>query len=149
MERPRVSDVVFGAAFALAGILIWVETRGFPTLRDGHPGPALFPGLVSIALAICGAALLVGGLRQPRRLAAEYRSLSVPIAPLSRVALVVVLGLLYPLLHAQIGFVPTSAALIFGVAVVLRANLLVAAVTTAASTAIIYYAFTRALGVPL
>jgi putative tricarboxylic transport membrane protein len=149
VERPRVSNLVFGAAFALAGILIWFETRGFPTLRDGHPGPALFPGLLSLLLAACGVALLVSGLHRPRLLAAEWRTISVPALPLLRVALVVALGILYPLLHAQVGFVPTSAALILGVTVILRANLLVALVTTAASTAIIYYAFTRGLGVPL
>ncbi len=149
MERPRVSNVIFGAAISLAGILIWFETRGFPTLRDGHPGPALFPGLLSIALAACGVAVLLSGLYQPRRLAAEFGSIRVPVSPLLRVALVAFLGLLYPMFHAQVGFVPTSAALIFGVAVVLRANLIAAALTTAAGTAIIYYAFTRLLGVPL
>jgi hypothetical protein len=65
------------------------------------------------------------------------------------VAVVAFLGLLYPLFHAQVGFVPTAAALIFGVAVILRAKPLPAAVVTAASTWIIYLAFTRLLGVPL
>jgi len=144
-----MTNLLFGVAFALVGVWVWFETRGFPTLRDGHPGPALFPGLLAIALTACGVAVLLHGLLQPARLAAEFRSFSLPGHALLRVALVVLLGLLYPLFHRQIGFVPSSAALIFGVIILLRAKWWLAAIVTVASTWGIYLAFTRLLGVPL
>ncbi len=149
MGRPRMTNLLFGAAFALVGTWVWFETRGFPTLRDGHPGPALFPGLVAIALVACGLALLLHAVVQPTRLAAEFRSFALPGHGLLRVGLVAFLGLLYPLFHRQVGFVPTSAALIFGVALLLRAKWWLAAIVTAVSTWGIYLAFTRLLGVPL
>jgi len=142
-------NLLFGVAFAAVGVWVWSQTRGFPTLRDGHPGPALFPGILAIALSVAGVALVVHGTVQPRRLAAELRAFSLPGHGLLRVALVAFLGLLYPLFHAQVGFVPTASALIFGVAVILRAKPLPAALVTALSTWIIYLAFTRLLGVPL
>ena len=149
MGRPRMINLLFGVVFVLVGTWVWFETRGFPTLRDGHPGPALFPGLLAIALVASGVAVLLHAIVQPARLAAEFRSFSLPGHALLRVALVVFLGLLYPLFHAQVGFVPTSAALIFGVAVILRAKVWLAAVVTAAGTWILYLSFTRLLGVPL
>ncbi|MFO8149706.1 MAG: tripartite tricarboxylate transporter TctB family protein [Trueperaceae bacterium] len=149
MDRPRMTNLLFGLAFILAGTWVWFETRGFPTLRDGHPGPALFPGLLAIALATCGVALLLHAVVQPARLVAEFRTFSLQGHGLLRVLLVVLLGLLYPLFHRQIGFVPSSAALIFGVTVLLRAKWWLAAVVTVASTWGIYLAFTRLLGVPL
>ena len=149
MGRPRMTNLLFGVAFALVGVWVWFETRGFPTLRDGHPGPALFPGLLGIALVACGVALALHAVVQPARLAAEFRSFTLPGYGLLRIALVVGLGLLYPLFHRQVGFVPTSAALIFGVALLLRAKWWLAAIVTVASTWGIYLAFTRLLGVPL
>jgi putative tricarboxylic transport membrane protein len=142
-------NLLFGVAFAAVGVWVWLETRGFPTLRDGHPGPALFPGILAIALTVAGLALAIQGAVQPRRLAAEFRAFSLPGPGLLRVAVVALLGLLYPLFHTQVGFVPTASALIFGVAVILRAKPLPAALVTALSTWIIYLAFTRLLGVPL
>jgi len=149
MGRPRMTNLLFGAAFALVGTWVWFETRGFPTLRDGHPGPALFPGLVAIALVACGLALALHAVVQPGRLAAEFRSFALPGHGLLRVGLVALLGLLYPLFHRQVGFIPTSAALIFGVALLLRAKWWLAAIVTVVSTWGIYLAFTRLLGVPL
>lgn len=149
MEGTRLTNVLFGAAFCVAGALTWFETRGFPTLRDGHPGPALFPSLLALLLIACGLAVFASGVMQPSRLQAEMRAFRLPGRRLLLVAVVVFLGLLYPLFHNLVGFVPTSAALIFGVAAILRANLIVAAIVTASSTALIYYAFTRLLGVPL
>jgi len=149
MVRPRMTNLLFGLAFFLAGTWVWFETRNFPTLRDGHPGPALFPGLLAIALATCGVAVLLHGLAQPARLVAEFRSFGLQGHGLLRVGLVVLLGLLYPLFHRQIGFVPSSAALIFGVTILLRAKWWVAAIVTVTSTWVIYLAFTRLLGVPL
>lgn len=149
MEGTRLTNLIFGAAFGLAGVWVWFQTRGFPTLRDGHPGPALFPGLLALMLIACGLAVFVSGVTQPGRLQADVRAFRLPGRRLLLVAVVAFLGLLYPLFHNLVGFVPTSAALIFGVATILRANLIVAAIVTASSTALIYYAFTRLLGVPL
>ena len=148
MDRPRMTDLLFGLVFVAVGTWVWFETRTFPVLRDGHPGPSLFPGLLAWALVACGVAVAGHGLVRPRALAAEVRSLSAPGLGWLRVAFVAFLGLLYPLFHQQLGFIPTSAALIFGVALILRAKWWLAALVTAGGTYLLYASFTRLLGVP-
>jgi integral membrane sensor domain MASE1 len=49
----------------------------------------------------------------------------------------------------QLGFIPTVSLLSFGVAFLLRAPLLPALLTSVVGTVLIYWLFTRLLGVPL
>lgn len=149
MEESRLANLVSGSLIAIAGAWIWLTTRGFPELRDGHPGPALFPGVIAIALVVCGGLLLFQGARRPRRLQSEIRNTRPAWAGLLRIVGAVLLGLLYPLQQGLIGFIPSVAALIFGISLMLRARVLPGAVVAVAGTAVIYFAFTRLLGVPL
>lgn len=149
MATPRLANVISGGLITAAGIWIWFHTRDFPSLRDGHPGPALFPAILAIALILCGGALLIHGAHRPARLIAEGARLRPDPRSILNVLVVGFLGLLYPLFHSVIGFAPASAALIFGVAVLLRARAWLAAAVALGGTAVIYLAFTRLLGVPL
>jgi putative tricarboxylic transport membrane protein len=145
----RLANLISGALIVAAGVWIWLTTRGFPELRDGHPGPALFPGVIAVALVACGGALLFDGVRRPGRLRAELGSARPAWDGVSRVVAAILLGLLYPLLQGLVGFIPTAAALILGVALMLRAKPLPATLVAAGGAAAIYLAFTRLLGVPL
>jgi len=52
-----------GAALvALAAAILW-HVQGFPAMPGQKFGPAWFPGLIASGLAICGALLIVSGLR--------------------------------------------------------------------------------------
>jgi putative tricarboxylic transport membrane protein len=146
--QSRPADLISGALIAVAGLVVWLMTRSFPELRDGHPGPALFPGVVAIALILCGGALLIQAARRrptpdtPARLELAWPGLL-------RIAGAVLLGLLYPVLHDRIGFVPSAAGLILGVSLMLRARPVVSAFVALAGSVTIYLVFTRLLGVPL
>src|SRR5919206_316908 len=62
-RQIKVHDALTGAALViLAGIILW-HIQGFPAMPGQKFGPAWFPGLIAIGLAICGALLVRSGLR--------------------------------------------------------------------------------------
>lgn len=143
----RIRELLAGVIFIALAVAVWVYAQGFPSLRGGHPGPALFPQVVSAFLGLSGLLLCAVTLRQS----------SVPpdsgAGPtwggLARALLVVALASLYPLVQEQLGFIPTVSLLSFGVAFLLRAPPLPALLTSVVGTVLIYWLFTRLLGVPL
>jgi putative tricarboxylic transport membrane protein len=150
-DQRNLREWVGGASAALLGIVVWVQSRGFPELPDGHPGPGLFPSVVGIGLFLAGALLIASALR-PRGappVAPSERVLGGAAAGSARVAAVLVAVAGYPLLQPMLGFVPTIAAVCLLVALLLRARPLPAALTALGGTLLIYLLFTRLLGVPL
>jgi putative tricarboxylic transport membrane protein len=60
----KINDAVTGAALvALAIVILW-HIQSFPAMPGQKFGPAWFPGLIAIGLAICGAALARSGMRE-------------------------------------------------------------------------------------
>ena len=109
----KLNDAVWGALlFALAGaVLIYVQRFG--TIPGQQYGPAIFPGLVAVGLAICGVLLIGSGL------AARTRNVAtaswVAFAPWVRshrqvfaFALTIGVNVLYILLVDSLGFIPTG-----------------------------------------
>ena len=60
----KLNDAVFGAIFLLLGIVVLVHVQAFAKIPGQPVGPALFPGIVSAALAVCGVLLIVSGVRR-------------------------------------------------------------------------------------
>jgi putative tricarboxylic transport membrane protein len=59
----KLNDAVWGALFvALAVAVLW-NVQGFPRIPGQNIGPAAFPALLAIVLAVCGVLLIVRGLR--------------------------------------------------------------------------------------
>lgn len=59
----RINDAVFGAAlWLLAGLVLW-QIGTFPSMPGQSFGPALVPGLLATGFALCGALLMIGGVR--------------------------------------------------------------------------------------
>jgi len=144
----RIRELLAGVIFIALAVAVWVYAQGFPSLRGGHPGPALFPQVVSAFLGLSGLLLCVVALRQGR-LAHPNSGAGPTWGGLARALLVVALASLYPLVQEQLGFIPTVSLLSFGVAFLLRAPLLPALLTSVVGTVLIYWLFTRLLGVPL
>lgn len=140
------SNLVAGAILVALGLAVAFEAHGFPGLRDGHPGPGLFPMTLGALLAGLGLALLVTGWRQrppasPGQPAAPYGAL--------RAAGVAVSVVIYLGIAPRVGFSIGMSAVLFlnmvlqGVAV--RRSLAVAVVTTAVMSLL----FRHVLRVPL
>jgi hypothetical protein len=66
MTRSR-RDVAVAVAFAGLALVFLVEGRALPFEARGIPGPGLFPFLLSLAILVFSAALLVSALRGRRR----------------------------------------------------------------------------------
>ena len=143
-------DLTFGAIAVLLAGAVWWLTSDFPELQGGHPGPSLFPRLVSAGLFVCGLLLLLKAWRarttdsdpaEPSKAPRLRRSLRL----VASVALVV----LYPVLHGFVGFVIAITLISFGVALLLGARPVPAVATTLLSSLATYWLFTSLLGVQL
>jgi putative tricarboxylic transport membrane protein len=146
----KINDAVFGAVFLLLGVVVLFHVQAFPKIPGQQVGPALFPGVVSAALAVCGALLIVSGVRrrseQPWYETAEWmRSGRHFIA----FAAIVVGVVAYVLLANSVGFLIVAPVLLFVWMSVLGVRPLPALVFAALATLVIWYAFYKLLRVPL
>src|SRR5258706_16442108 len=58
----KLNDAVWGALLTFFSAAILVYIRNFPTIPGQKVGPALFPGLIAVVLAVCAVLLIVKGL---------------------------------------------------------------------------------------
>jgi putative tricarboxylic transport membrane protein len=59
----RINDAVFGGVLLIGALAIIVYAHGFAPLHGQEYGPGLFPTLIGIGFAVCGAVLVRGGLK--------------------------------------------------------------------------------------
>jgi putative tricarboxylic transport membrane protein len=62
----KVNDAVWGALLLLLSAALLVHVQSFPTIPGQQVGPALFPGIIAVALAVCAVLLVVKGLAAHR-----------------------------------------------------------------------------------
>jgi putative tricarboxylic transport membrane protein len=144
-----VKQLTAGVAVVLLSLLVWLESRGFPELPDGHPGPALFPRVIAIGLFLSGAYLTVSALLPEREPALEPAGRTGVAGGVARIAVVTLALAAYPFASDLLGFIPTISAISLLVALLLKARPLQGALTAVGGTLVIYLLFTRVLGVPL
>ncbi len=146
----KVNDAVIGVVLVLFALLMIWQTRSFPAMPGQDYGPALFPVLVGIGLIVTGGILIAGGLARRRTEpwvggGAWLRS---PLH-LARFAAIVGGLLFYILASDRLGFIPTAILLLFGWLLLFRGRPLSSLVIALAVTAVVDYAFTHLLLVPL
>jgi putative tricarboxylic transport membrane protein len=59
----KINDALTGAVLAVLGLVILWHIQGFPAMPGQKFGPAWFPGIIAAGLAVCGALLVVRGVR--------------------------------------------------------------------------------------
>jgi len=146
----KINDAIFGAVFLLLGVVILVHIQAFPKIPGQPVGPALFPGVVCAALTVCGALLIISGVRrrseQPWYETADWmRSGRHFIA----FAAIVVGMAAYVLLAESVGFLIVAPILLFVWLTVLGVRPLPAVAVAVLATLGIWYAFYKLLRVPL
>lgn len=150
----KLNDAVWGALFILLSVALLVHIQRFPTIPGQNVGPALFPGIIAVGLAVCGALLIVKGLavRAQGRKQARWLTLAPWVGSPRHVLAfftVIAVNVFYILLVDKLGFIPTAAiylAVLFAVfGVSPRWNPMLAI----AITLIIHYSFYKLLKVPL
>lgn len=177
-RRFPAGDLVGGLLSAALGAAVLTHVRGFPQLPGGQPGPALFPGIVGTLLVLFGVVLAARALRRVwlarRTLPVAARggpdgdvvpdgdagpdedagpapggragSRFPPAA--SAVAVLAAIGV-YLLVAGVLGFIPTMAALLWLLMIVLGARVLPALGAAILATLVVYYLFRVVLLVPL
>src|SRR5437763_16956357 len=109
----KLNDAVWGALLILLSAAILFYIRNFPTIPGQKVGPALFPGLIAVGLAVCGALLIRQGLAARARGGERVQWLELDAwtrLPRKLVAFAAVLGVnvAYIALVDRLGFIVMS-----------------------------------------
>lgn len=146
----KLNDALFGLFFLLLGVVILVHVQSFSKIPGQQVGPALFPGLIAVGLAVCGLLLIVKGwsrrgdgawfvwepwTRSPRHVAAFLILFGVNVAYIVGVT--------------SIGFIPLGIIYLVALFWVLRVKPVWIVPIALIMTLAVHYAFYKLLRVPL
>jgi putative tricarboxylic transport membrane protein len=150
----KLNDAVWGALLIFFSAAVLTHVQQFPAIPGQKVGPALFPGLLAVAIAVCAVLLIVKGLAARARGGDGARWVELDAWTRSRrhvLAFGAVIGvnLFYILLVDKVGFILTGTVYlgtlftIFGVRPKWILPIALVAVL------VIHYAFYKLLRVPL
>ena len=147
----KVHDALSGAGLAALGAVVLWHIQSFPAMPGQKFGPAWFPGLIAVGLILCGALLVVQGLRRPAR---AQPWIALPpwirkLRPLASVAAVLGGLLFYVLAADRLGFHLTGILLLTVWARLLGATWRMSAVVAVIATFAIHLSFYKLLRIPL
>jgi putative tricarboxylic transport membrane protein len=146
----KINDFLSGALLmALAGAILF-HIRNFPNIPGQNIGPAAFPGLLAVLLAVCALALMARGWK------ARRDGPWVALMPWMRspghvlnFALAVAGLIAFAALSEQLGFIVSGVLLLAPLFLCLRVRPLVALALAIAVTLVIHAIFYKLLRVPL
>ena len=156
----KFSDAVIGAVLFVLSILLMLHVSigwdwlvhngftGFPRAAPGKPGPALFPFTLGILTFVCGAVLLVRGLRA-RGQWLELQPWLTDTGRLVNWLAVVAAIVAYQWLSEVVGFLPVAIVTLFLLMLLLRVRVPLALVTAVLAALFIHTLFVKFLLVPL
>ena len=144
----KKNDAVFGSIFIVLGIFIFTQTFFYPSLEKGHPGPGLFPNLLAILFIIFGGVLI---FKARRSSAAEEKEEESPPGhkKITNALFVLAIIIVYVVAVGKVGFLVTSAVLLFILMKKLGAPALRSAIASICITLFINIMFLKILRVPL
>jgi putative tricarboxylic transport membrane protein len=146
----KFHDSLSGALLLAFAIAIYWHTLGFPEIPGDPVGPALFPRIIAIGMALCAIVLIVRGLLSmgPRSWAELPDWLRMPRLVVA--FLLVVLGLFAAYLFLdKLGFLVLAPLLLVALQLVLQIRAVVAIPVAIGASLMIHTIFYKGLGVPL
>jgi hypothetical protein len=136
-------DHVAGAAFLIAGALVWAVSGDLPFGTLASPGAGMLPKLVIVLMMVFGAVLLLRAGDSPPLAAISWGDLPHAV----RVVAVTAAGIA---LYARVGFIVTMSLLLFALTFAIeRKPVLNAAAFSLGVTGIAYVLFNTLLKSPL
>ena len=150
----KLNDAVWGALFALLGAAILWHVQGFPRIPGQNVGPGLFPGVLAVAMLVCGTILIATGLKARRSAGAASRWAAPPEWLRSHrhvVAFIVLVAInvFYLLVVDRLGFLLTAFVYLAALMWVLRVRPLLVVPIAFIMALAIHYAFYKLPRVPL
>lgn len=144
----RLNDTLLGALLVGFAGWIWWLTGFFPRFPGQDYGPNLFPRILAIGIGVCGAALVVRGLRARGPLLVIEEWMREPARVLSFLLLPGAV-LFYILASDPLGFIPTAFLLLLTLFLWFRARALIALPVAAGMTLLVHWFFAGLMRVPL
>jgi putative tricarboxylic transport membrane protein len=146
----KLNDAIFGALFLALSLLVLWTIQGYPKIPGQNIGPAAFPGVAAVVLALCSLLLIAQGVRA-RRAAPWFQRGEWTNRPPQLIAFAVTaLGLvLYVAASERVGFIATGVVMLLSLMLALRVRPLTALLVSVLSTVAIHVAFYKGLRVPL
>jgi putative tricarboxylic transport membrane protein len=141
----KKNDIIAGGIFIALGIFIFTQTWNYPSLEEGHPGPDLFPNILAILFIGFGLALI---LKARRLISAEAEIISGP-KKISNALFVLATVAVYVGVVNFVGFLITSAVLLFLLMKKLGVTILKSAMASIIITLFVNLMFSKILRVPL
>lgn len=141
----KKNDVISGAIFIGLGIFIFTQTFTYPSLEKGHPGPDLFPNLLAILFIGFGLTLI---LKARKLISAEAEIVAGP-KRIANALFVLAIVAVYVGVVYFVGFLITSAVLLFLLMKKLGVTILKSAIASIIITLFINLMFSKILRVPL
>lgn len=146
----KIHDSLLGLLFILIGASVLKTVSGYPNMPGQDVGPAMFPGVMAVALMVFGGMLALKARTQPgsRRIFALGDWAQSPRHALA--GLSIILGCAaYALFSTAIGFLLIAPVLLFVWHVAFGVRLRTAAVSAVLTTLVAWAVFYKGLGVPL
>ena len=153
-RRMKLNDAVWGALLLLLAMAILVHVQSFRTIPGQQYGPAIFPGLIAVGLAICAVLLIVKGLATRTQDSRRVQWMTLAPWTSSRrhvfaFALTVGVNVFYILLVDRLGFIPTGVIYLAALFAVFGVRLIWIVPLALLLTLVIHTAFYKLLKVPL
>lgn len=147
MGHPTRPFELLVCLIALAlGLTAWFVSDSFPRTDKGYLGPALFPKLLAVGLAVASLGLLYRNLRQPG-LVASLKLLA--WGNLLRIGGILLALVLSPWALGKLGLLGSAGLLVLLSSLLLGARWLEALLTALFMVAFVYVVFVQLLKVPL
>jgi putative tricarboxylic transport membrane protein len=144
----RISNTVIGLVIILFGGAVLIDTRSFPSLENGYPGPSLFPNILAVLFIIAGIVLVAQGVRCREKFL-KFDTTGIGQGGVVNILLVLVAILFYILLSDFLGFQITSFILLVGLMKWLRVSTFWSLSMSVVITEAIYILFAKILLVAL
>ena len=144
----RVSNTAIGLFLIIfAAVVLW-HVQSFPSLDNGYPGPALFPSVLAVLFILCGAGLIIQGVRQREKLL-KFDTGTLTLQGLLNIFFVLGTIVCYIFLAEYVGFLIFSVAVLVVLMKWLKVKTLSSIMMALSVTFVIYLLFAKVLLVPL
>jgi putative tricarboxylic transport membrane protein len=143
-----MNDALLGALLLAFAGWVWWLTTFFPAFPGQDYGPNLFPRILAGAIAICGALLLIRGLRARERWLILEEWTRDP-ARLASFLSVIAAALFYLFFSDALGFIPTAFAILLALFLWFRTRVVMAVPVAVGMTLLVHWFFAGLMRVPL
>ena len=150
----KLNDAVWGALLIFFSAVVLIHVQGFPKIPGQKVGPALFPGVLAVGLAVCAVMLIAKGLAARAQGGERARWIELDGWTRQRrlvIAFFAVIGVnvFYILAVDRLGFILTAVVYLATLFTVFGVRVKWVVPLALAVTVVIHYAFYKMLKVPL